>query len=82
MNCSDILKEILDAYGKIHLDIDIMFMNKCGYFTAILHHIGLIHFCVIASRAKKRVVNIMKHIIEQYNKHGFTVFTVSQGQQI
>ena len=80
MKCSDIFtnipKEILDAYGKIHLDIDIMFMNKCGYFTAILQHIGLIYCCVIASRANKWVMNVMQRIIEQYNKRGFTVSIV------
>ena len=52
MKCPDIVtdipKEILDAYKKIHLDIDIMFVNKFAYFTAILQHIGLINYCVIA----------------------------------
>ena len=51
MKCSDIVtdiqKEILDSNGKIYLDIDIMFMNKCGYFTAILQQIGLIYCCAI-----------------------------------
>ena len=36
---TNIPKEILDAYKKINLDIDIMFVNKCTYFTTILQHI-------------------------------------------
>ena len=32
---TDLPKEILDTYGKVHLDIDIMFVNKCTYFTMI-----------------------------------------------
>lgn len=56
---TDISKDILNAYGKIHLDIDIMFVNKCVYFTFILQHIGLIHCCVIALHVKKRVMSLM-----------------------
>ena len=80
MNRSDIVtnipKEILDAYKKIHLDIDITFVNNCAYFIDILQHIGLIHFCVVASRNNKQVVNVMQHIIDQYSKHDFSITTV------
>ena len=85
MKCSDIItdipKEILDAYKKVHLDIDIMFVNKCAYFTAILQHIGLIHCCAIVSCTNKQVVNIMQCIIEQYSKRGFTIATVHRENQ-
>ena len=73
---TDLPKEILDAYGKVHLDINIMFVNKCAYFTAISKHIGLIDCCPISSCDNKRVVNFIQHIIDQYKLHGFKVSTI------
>ena len=73
---TNIPKEILDRYGNIHLDIDIMFVNKRGYFTEISQHIGLIHCCAITLHVNKRVVDAMTHIIKQYKKRGFTVCSV------
>ena len=66
----------MDAYKKVHLDINIMFVNDCAYFTAISQHIGLIHCCVIASHNNKRVVNAMQCIIHQYSKRGFAITNV------
>ena len=73
---TDLPKEILDTYGKVHLDINIMFVNKCAYFTAISQDIGLIHCCPIASRDNKQVVNVIQHIIDQYKLRGVKVSTV------
>ena len=73
---TEIPKEIMDAYKKVHLDINIMFANDCAYFTAISQHIGLIHCCVIASRNNKWVVSAMQLIINQYSKHGFAITTI------
>ena len=73
---TDLPKEILDAYKKLHLDINIMFINKYAYFTAISKHIGLIHCCPIASQDNKQVTNVMQRIIDQYRLWGFKVTTV------
>ena len=73
---TDIPQEILDNYEDVHLDINIMFVNKCAYFTSILRHIGLIHCVPIASRESKRVANAMQRIIDQYRSRGFKVTTV------
>ena len=73
---TDIPKEIMDLYGKVHLDIEIMFINKCVYFTAILQHIRLIHCWVISVHESKWVVNVMEHIIDMYCKRGFEITTV------
>lgn len=66
----------MDVYGKVHLDINIMFVNNCNYFTAILQYVGLIQYYAIASHVNRRVVNAMMHTIEQYNKSVFTVCLV------
>ena len=63
----------LDAYSKVHMDIEIVFVNGCSYFKAISQHIGLINCCLITSRATKRVVNVMDSIITHYEKQGFMV---------
>ena len=73
---TDIPKEILDNYEDVHLDIDIMFVNKRAYFTSISRHIGLIHCVPIASRENKRVTDAMQRIIDQYRSRGFKVTTV------
>lgn len=70
---TDIPKEVLDTYSKVLLDIDIMFVNGCAYFIAILQHIGLIHCCLIASRLKKQVVNVLERIITEYKNFDFTI---------
>ena len=72
----EIIKEIMDAYKKTHLDIDIMFVNECEYFAAISQHIDLIHCCVVASCNNNQVVNAMQRIINQYSKRGFAIKTL------
>lgn len=53
-------KTILDVYGKIHLDNDIMYVNKITFFTAMLEHIRLIYCTPIKYRLKHRV----KYVLE------------------
>ena len=74
---TDLPQEILDAYEKVHLDINIMFVNKCAYFTAISKHIGLIYCVPIASRENKQVADAMQRIIDQYRSRRFKVTTVN-----
>ena len=46
----DIPKAIIDAYQEIHLDIDIMYMNKVTYLTAISEHIRMMKCITINVR--------------------------------
>ena len=51
MKC-DVPKVIMDAYQRIHLDIDIMHVNKVAYLTAISEHIRMTNYITIKSREK------------------------------
>ena len=63
-----VLKVIMDAYGEIHLDIDIMYANKVTYFTAISEHIRWIHCMPIKGRVKHWVSDALEKIIKVYKK--------------
>ena len=44
--------EIMKHYNKIHLDIDILFVNKALFFLAILLDIVFIHYMSMVSSHK------------------------------
>ena len=69
----DVPKEIMDAYQKIHLDIDIMCVNKVAYLTTISEHIRMTNCVPIKGGEKSRVSDAIERIIEQYNQRGFQV---------
>ena len=67
----EVSKSIMDEYSNIHLDIDMMLVNKVVYFTAISQHIRCVHYMAIKQRVKHRVSNTLKEIIKVYAKRGF-----------
>ena len=72
MKC-EVQKAIMDAYGEIHLDINIMYMNKVTYFTVISQNIRCIHCMSIKGQVKHQVLDALKKIIKLYKKRGFLV---------
>ena len=68
--------EIMKYYKDIHLDIDILFVNKTAFLLALLRDIGFIHCKPMASSVSKRVQIALKQITLNYQTRGFKVVTV------
>ena len=64
----DVPKTIMDAYRKTHFNIDIMYVNKVAYLTAISEHIRMTNCIAIKGREKNRMSDAIERIIEQYNQ--------------
>ena len=58
--------EITKHNKEIHLDIDILFVNKTAFLLAILWDIGFIHCRPVASSVTKQVQNALKQIALDY----------------
>lgn len=71
---NNIPDEILKEYGDVH--VDIMYVNKIAFFTAISRNIELIHYRAIANRDKKRIKDAVQELIKEYAKRGFIVKTI------
>ena len=67
--------EIMKHYKDVHLDIDILFVNKTAFLLAISRDIGFIHCRPMSNSVTKRVQNVMKHITLDYHARGFNVAT-------
>ena len=52
--------EIMKLFKDIHLDIDIIFVNKTVFLLEISRDIGFIHCKAVASNHRKRVQNGLK----------------------
>ena len=69
----DIPKEILSEYRDVHLDIDIMFINKMPFFTAVSRDLRLTHCRNIDKRDGKYVLQTLRSIMKEYTPRGFKV---------
>ena len=65
--------EIMKQYKDIHLDIDILFVNKTALFLAISQNIGFIYCRPMNSSVTKQ--NTMKINTLDYQAMGFNVVT-------
>ena len=72
----DVPEHILKEYRDVHVDIDIMDVNKIPFFTVISGNIKLIYCRAIALRNKKRIQDAMDEMIKEYAKRGFRVQTI------
>ena len=70
---NDIPSDILSEYRNIHLDIDIMYVNKIPFFTAISQDIRFIHCRALQHRKAGQVLDTLKLIKQQYRLCGFQV---------
>ena len=66
---------IMNHYKNVHLDIDILFVNKTTFILAISRDIGFTHCRPMSSSVTKRVQNTMKQITLDYQARGFNVIT-------
>ena len=65
--------KIIEHYKDVHLDIDILFVNKTLFLLAISRYIGFIHCRPISHNGTKRIQNAMKQITLNYQARGFNV---------
>ena len=69
-------KAIIDTYQQIHLDINIMYVNKVSYMTTICNHIKLLSCVMMNNHDVHRVSNAITMIIKRYNQCGLRVTSV------
>ena len=70
-------KTIMDTYQQIHLDINIMYVNKVSYMTTICNHIKLLSCVVMNDQDVHRVSKAITMVIKRYNQRGLRVTPVS-----
>ena len=70
-------RKILEHYGDVHLDMDLMFINGVAFFLSTSRDLGFIHCRPVVSKHNKRVQNALKTIVAEYNTRGFKVRTAS-----
>ena len=73
---SEVPTEVLKHYKEVHLDIDVMYINKIPFLVAVSKSIGMIHCMPVMNKDNKRVSDALTSIISQYNGRGFKVSTI------
>ena len=69
--------EILKYYRKVHLDMDILYVNGVAFFLATSRDLGFIHCKPVLSKHNHRVQNELVNILSDYKSRGFKVVTAS-----
>ena len=67
--------DIMEHYKDVHLDTDILFVNKIPFVFAISRDIGCIHCRPMSPNVTKQIQNTMKQITLYYQARGFNVAT-------
>ena len=67
---------IMEYYSNIHLDIDVMFVNKIPFLLATLRDIGFIHCKSMDSSNGKRIQNGLLQIVLDYENRGFKIVSM------
>ena len=73
---SEVPSEILKHYKEVHLDIDVMYINRIPFLMAISKSIGMIYCTPVMNKDDKRVSDTLTSIISQCNGQGFRVVTI------
>ena len=64
------------TYSNIHLDIDVLFVNKIPFLLATSRDIGFIHIKAMVSSTGKRIQNRLLKIVLDYETRGFKVVSM------
>ena len=67
---------IMEYYSDIHLDIDVLFVNKIPFILATSRDIGFIHCKALLSKHGKRIWNGLQQIVLDYEARGFKVVSM------
>ena len=72
----DVPPEVINEYKDVHIDIDIMYVNKIAFFTAISRDVRLIHTNVVRSCTLSQIKKTILAMKAEYKKRGFSVKTM------
>lgn len=61
---------ITDTYQQIHLNINIMYVNKVSYMTAICIHIKMMNYIIMIGQDKHQMLDTVEMITQQYSQSG------------
>ena len=67
---------IMKYYRDVHLDIDILFVNRVAFLLATSRDIGFIHCKALLSKHGKRIKNGLQQIVLDYQARGFKVVSM------
>ena len=67
--------DIMEHYKDVHLDIDILFVNKTPFLLEISRNIGFIHYRPMSRNVTEQIQKAMKQINFDYQARGFNVVT-------
>ena len=67
---------IMKYYSDIHLDIDVLFVNKIPFLLAASWDIRFIHCKALLTKHGKRIKNGLQQIILDYQARGFKVVSM------
>ena len=68
---------------RIHLDIDLLFINAVAFFLATSRHVSLIHCQAVLSKHNKSIANtLLQNTVKEYEKCGFKVITIFAGDPV
>ena len=67
---------IMEYYNNIHLDIDVLFVNKIPFLLATSRDIGFIHCKAILTNHGKCIRNGLQQIVLDYEARGFKVISM------
>lgn len=74
---SPVPSQTLKHYQKVHIDMDILFINGVAFFLCTSRDIGFIHCKPVLARHNKRVQDALINIAADYRARGFKVVTAS-----
>ena len=67
---------ITEYYSNIHLDIDVLFVNKILFLLATSRDIGFIHCKALLTNHGKSIQNGLQQIVLDYQARGFKVISM------
>ena len=67
---------IMKYYRDIHLDMDILFVNKIAFLLATSRDFGFIDCKPLLTSHGKRIQNGIQQIVQDYHVRGFKVVTM------
>ena len=73
---------IMEYYSNVHLDVDILFVNKIPFLLAMSRDIGFIHCKALLSKHDQRIQNGLQQIVLDYEARGFKVISMFRHREL
>ena len=69
--------QLMEHYKNVHLDMDLLFINKVAFFVCTSRDIDFINCSPVLNKTDKRVMNALRQVVTEYKDRGFKVVTAS-----